>query len=111
MPAGGLCGKSQKPSPEDQQNAQTTAWLTEGDQSQRVRDTLFTSASEILWSWLAVFNGGCFVQLEKYLHGANISRGLCGCSKTISLNANIPVLCVISTAACIWNEASPLPPK
>lgn len=93
MSAGGLYGKSQKPSPEDQQNAQTTAWLTEGDQSQRVRDTVFTSASEILWSWLAVFNGGFFVQLEKYFHGAGISRRISGCSKTISLNANIPMLC------------------
>lgn len=93
MSAGGLYGKSQKPSPEDQQNAQTTAWLTEGDQSQRVRDTVFTSASEILWSWLAVFNGGFFVQLEKYFHGAGISRRISGCSKTISLNADIPMLC------------------
>ncbi|OXB57527.1 hypothetical protein ASZ78_009122 [Callipepla squamata] len=37
---GGLRGESQKPSPEDEQTAQTTAWLREGNQSQRMTDML-----------------------------------------------------------------------
>lgn len=59
----------------------------------REYETLFTSTSEILWSRLAVFNGGFFVQVEKYLYGVNIPRRISGHSKNTSLNANIHMLC------------------